>query len=271
MRHARRTLTMVALTLVGCTSQVLPASTPTSAARLVSINTTTATLPLITDLTQAYAEVAPNISFEIVVGNYAAAAGQALSDSPTYFLTNHLPDRSGLWGAPVGQDAIAIITYSNNPIENLSIEDLRGIYQGRISNWSMLNGPDLPIIVISREAGSGTRAEFDRLLMGERQTTRVARIAPSNQAVIASVARERGSIAYVSMSYLTPEIRVMRIDGIAPTLATVRDNRYPLRSTLFFAGPGEPDGALRTFIAWAQSPDGQRHVAQHYTPLMNPN
>ena len=270
MRRARRTLSLVALTLVSCTGQVLPASTPTSAAAVLSINATTATLPLITDLTQAYAQVAPDISFEIVIGNYAAAAVQALSGEKIFFLTNHLPDQSGLWGAPVGQDAIVIITYPGNPIDNLTIDDLRGIYQGRIVNWQAVNGSDLPIIVISREAGSGTRAEFERLVMGDRQTTRIARIAPSNSAVVTSVAGQPGSIGYVSLSYVTPDVRALRIGGIAPTLANVRQNIYPLRSTLFFAGPGEPDGPLRAFIAWTQSPDGQRVVAQRYTPLLGP-
>jgi phosphate transport system substrate-binding protein len=257
------------LTLVSCTGQVLPASTPTSSAAVLSINATTAALPLITDLTQAYAQVAPDISFEIVASNYAAAAAQARSGANIYFLTTHLTDQSGLWGAPVGQDAIAIITFSGNPVENLTIDDLRGIFQGRIVNWQALGGPDLAITVISREEGSGTRAEFDRLLMGDRQTTRTARIAPSNSAVVASTVDLPGSIGYVSMSYLTPETRALRINGIAPTLTNVRENTYPLRSTLFFAGPGEPDGPLRAFIAWAQSPDGQRIVAQQYTPLLD--
>ena len=94
MRHARRTLTLVALTLVSCTGTGLPASTPTSAAATLRINATTATLPLITDLTQAYAEVVPDISFEIIASNYAAAVNQALGDSGTYFLTNHLRNRA---------------------------------------------------------------------------------------------------------------------------------------------------------------------------------
>jgi phosphate transport system substrate-binding protein len=269
MNGARRALPLVALTLVSCTGQVLPASTPTSSAVVLSINATTATLPLISDLTQAYAQVAPDISFEIVLGNYATAAAQALSGEKIYFLTNHLPEQSGLWGAPVGQDAIIMISYPGNPVGNLTIDDLRGIFQGRIVNWQAVGGIDLPIIVMSRETGSGTRAEFDRLLMGDRQTTRTARIAPSNSAVIASVIEQPGSIGYVSLSYVTLDVRPLRIDGIAPTLANVRQNLYPLRSTLFFAGPGEPDGPLRAFIAWVQSPDGQRVVAQRYTPLLD--
>jgi phosphate transport system substrate-binding protein len=175
-----------------------------------------------------------------------------------------------LWGAPIGQDGIAIITHPTNPVTKLSIEQLRAVYQGLISDWSILGGSPGPITVISREAGSGTRAEFERLLMGERQTTQSAQIAPSSAAVIASVGREPGSIGYVSMSYLDASVQALAIENIAPIQANVQQNTYPLRMTLFFAGPAEPVAALRFFIAWVQSPEGQAVVAQRYTPLLSP-
>ena len=73
-----------------------------------------------------------------------------------------------------------------------------------------------------------------------------------------SVARQTGSIGYVSMSYLDPSVQAMRINGSAPTQANVQANTYPLRTTLFFAGPSEPEGALRQFIGWTQSPKVRR-------------
>jgi phosphate transport system substrate-binding protein len=261
---------MMALTLVGCSAQILPASTPTINAAILRLNSNTATLPLLTDLTRSYAQIAPGISFEIHVSDYASAVEQAFSTEAIYFLTNHLPppEESALWGAPVAQDGIAIITYPGTAVENLTTKQLRAIYQGRITDWSSLGGPSLAITVISREAGSGTRAEFERLVMGERQTTHMAQVAPSSAAAVLSVARQPGSIGYVSISYLDATIQTISIDGVAPTQANVGDNTYPLRTTIFFAGPAEPEGELRAFIGWAQSPEGQAIVAQHYTPLL---
>lgn len=269
MGDTRRGIAILALALAGCTNQIVPASTPTSDAVLIRLNATTATLPLINDLTRSYAQVRPSVSFEINGGNYQAAMDVANAEPGIYFLTNHLPppEESPIWGAPIGQDGIAIITHLSNPLGNLSIEQLRSIYQGQISNWTTLGGPDLPITVISREDGSGTRAEFNRLLMGERRTTQSARIAPSSMAVITSVARQTGSIGYVSMSLLDSSVQALRLADIAPTQANVQANSYPLRTTLFIAGPGEPQGALRQFIAWVQSPDGQAVVAERYSPL----
>lgn len=273
MGRAGRTVAIVALALAGCSNPVLPASTPTSDAVFIQLNTTTATLPLMTDLTRTYAQVNPAVNFEVSVGNFESAAVQALNDPPVYFLTNHLPppEESVLWGAPIGQDGIAIITHATNPVTDLAIEQVRGIYQGRVVSWAGAGGASQTITVISREMGSGTRAEFNRLIMGERRISQSAHIAPSSAAVVTSVARQPGAIGYVSMSHLDPSVHAVRLNGVAATSENVYNNTYPLRTTLFFAGPAEPeDENLRAFFAWVQSPEGQAVVARHYTPLLLP-
>lgn len=270
MRRAKRTLAIMALTLASCSAQIVPASTPTIDTAILRLNGTSATLPLLTDLTRSYAQIMPGVNFDFHISNYATALSQAFGADPVYFLTNHLPppEETALWGAPVGQDGIAIITYPGSGVNDLTTEQLRAIYQGRITNWASLGGPRMAITVISREDGSGTRAEFERLVMGERQTTQTAQIAPSSSAVIASVARQPGSLGYVSMGYLNASVQPISINGAAPTQINVADNLYPLRTTLFVAGPGEPEGALRAFIGWVQSPEGQAVVARRYAPLL---
>src|SRR5690606_10759565 len=229
MRGAKRTLAIMALTLASCSAQIVPASTPTIDAVILRLNGTSATLPLLTDLTRSYAQIAPTVSFEINVTNYAAAVERAFGDDPIYFLTNHLPppEQSALWGAPVAQDGIAVITFPGSGVSDLTTEQLRAIYQGRITNWESVGGPRMGITVISRENGSGTRAEFERLVMGERQTTQTAQIAPSGSAAIASVARQPGSIGYVSIGHLNDSVQPVRINGVAPTQANVGQNLYP--------------------------------------------
>ena len=271
---ARRTLVIAALALVGCSNQVvLPASTPTSNAVMIRINATTSTMPLMSELTRRYAQVNPRVSFDVSSSNYQVVSAAAIGSEPIYFLTNYLPpmDESSLWGAPIGQDAIVIVTFRSNLVGNLTTEQIRAIFQGRMTNWAMFGEDPLPITVISREAGAGMRAAFDRLVMGERQTSLSAHIAPSSAAVVASVARQPGSIGYVSMGYVDSSVQTIHVDGIAPTIANVYQNAYPLRTTLFFAGPDEPqDANLRAFIAWVQSPDGQAIVGRRYTPLLLP-
>lgn len=271
MGRAGRTIAIVAFTLVtSCSTQMIPAATPTTQTTALRLYTTTATLPLARDLTNGYSQAQPNIVFEIASGNYQAMIEQLGEDDSAYFLTNHLPIDSPLWAAPIGQDGIAVIVHPDNPVSGLSVEQLRVIYQGHITNWHELDGSDLETVVFSRENGSGTRAEFEQLVMGDRRTTQSALVAPSSAAMVASVAAQSQSIGYVSMSYLDSSVRALALDDVEPTLENVYANTYPLRSTLFFAGRHEPEADYRAFIAWTQSVEGQAVVAQHYAPLVRP-
>ncbi len=260
----------MAFALVSCSSQIVPAATPTTNTTLLRLYTTTSTLPLANELTTSFSQRFPMLAFDVVSGNYDSVVEQVAQDEGSYAISSHLPTESPLLGYPIGQDGIAVIVHPGNDISELTTEHLRDIYQGRIVNWREIGGRDETITVISREDGSGTRAEFERRVMGDRQTTRLARVAPSSAAMVTSVSREPGGIGYVSMSYLNPGVRPLPIDGVSPTLEHVADNSYPLRSTIFIVGTREPEGDYRAFIGWVQSPEGQAVVARGYAPLLQP-
>lgn len=268
MRGTKRALVIVAFGLVSCSTQVVPASTPTSNTTSLRIYATTAALPLLNDLIAEYVKANPIVAFDSQGGNYQTTLNALMAGETAYFVTNHLP--IDLWAAPLGQDGIAIIVHPSNEVAGLTTEQLRRIYQGHIANWQEVGGDDRELVIISREDGSGTRAEFERLVMGERRTTRSAQIAPSSAAMVASVARQPGSIGYVSMAYPDSRVRVLPVDGIALTADTVFDNEYPLRSTLYIAGLNEPEDHYLYFIAWAQSPEGQAVIGRRYAPMLRP-
>jgi phosphate transport system substrate-binding protein len=234
---------------------------------------TTPMMPLLHDLTTQYTRANPNFVFEVMTGNYQSMFDRLLSGNGGYLLTNHLPDGTqsdDVMAWPIGQDGIAVIAQRENPVDALSAEQVRSIYLGHFSNWQQVGGQDMAITVISREDGSGTRAEFEGLVMGARQTTQSAQIAPSSAAMVESVAKASGSIGYVSLSYLDDTVKALAIDDIMPSPDTVYDNIYPLRSTIYAVGVEEPEGDYRTFISWIQSQEGQAVVAQHYAPLLRP-
>jgi len=268
MGRTKRTIVIVAFTFVSCSTPMIPATTPTSEVTTLRLYATTASAPLMNDLTASYSQLYP-YTFDIVTGNYESLLQGLNNGDIPYFLSNHL-DEDIPWAAPVGQDGIAIIVHPDNPLTDLTIEQLRSIYQGYVPNWSQLGGNDVEIRIISREDGSGTRVEFERLVMGDRRTTLAAQIAPSSSAVVSSVARLPGGIGYVSMAYLDASVQPLLIDGAAPTPDAVYDNTYPLRSTLYFVGLEEPQDEYRVFIGWVQSPAGQAVVARHYAPLLRP-
>jgi len=236
---------------------------------------TTPAIPLIHNLTTTYSRLNPSITFEITTGDYEAMVQEVMRDDTAYLVTNHLDAQSPLWAAPIGQDGIAVIVHPDNDISAMTTAQLRDIYQGWTNHWSDLGGKLGETVVVSREQGSGTRAEFESLIMGSRRTTSNAQIAPSSAASVQSVARQPNSIGYVSMSYLNDSVRALTIDGAAPTLENVYNNVYPLRSILYVTGLREPtdDNGLeadyRAFIGWMQSPEGQALIAHGYAPLLH--
>lgn len=270
MRRAKHTLVVVAFTLASCSNQIVPAATPTTNSALLRLYSTTAALPLANELASTYNQRFPSIAFDVTAGNYDAMVDEVADDDTAYLLTNHLPTESPLLGYPVGQDGVAVIVHPDNDVLHLTTQEIRDIYQGRVTNWLELGGKDRSITLVSREGGSGTRDEFDRLVMGDRRTSRAATIAPSSAAMVTSVSRDPGAIGYVSMSYLNAPVRAVTVDGVAPTLENVADNSYPLRSTLFIVGLREPEGDFRAFVGWVQGPEGQAVVARHYAALAAP-
>lgn len=273
MRRTKRTLAIVALTLVSCSAPALPASTPTSGPVKLRVYATTVTLPLLNDVMMRYSSLRPTITFEVFSGSFEAMFERLMTDdAPSYLITNHLPDAGDAdmptlaW--PIGQDGIAVVVHPDNPVRELTTDQLRSIYLGHVTNWYDVGGVDLDLTVVSREDGSGTRAEFERLVMGERLTTLAAQMAPSSEAVVTTVANDPGSIGYVSMSYLDDRITALAIDGILPTLNSVYENHYPLRTTLFIIGTHDPQDADLEFISWLQGVEGQQVVSQRYAPLL---
>jgi phosphate transport system substrate-binding protein len=258
MGRTQRTLAAVAFTLVSCSSQILPAATPTTHVTTLRLYATTSAIPLIYNLTTTYTRLNPSITFEIAAGNYEAMVQEVLRDENAYLLTNHLDEDSALWAAPIGQDGIAVIVHPDNDISRLTTAQLRLVYQGWVTRWSDIGGRGGDMIVVSREDGSGARREFESLIMGSRRTTPTAQIAPSSESMVASVARQPDSIGYVSMSYLNDKranerVRALALDGQHEPIA--EEGLEP---------------HYRAFIGWVQSPEGQALVADGYAPLLRP-
>jgi phosphate transport system substrate-binding protein len=268
---------IVAFTLVSCSTRVTPSATPTLETRALRLYATSAAMPLLEELTDAYSRLNRDISFELESGSFQEMLGRLVAGETPYFLSAYLPPDEAqpvpLWAAPVARDGIAAIVHPGNPVAELTTAQLRAIYEGEVTNWSALGGQDLAITIFTREDGSGTRAEFERLVMGEHATTPLARIAPSSEAMIASISRDPSAIGYLSTALLEPSVRAVRLDGVAPSPATVADDRYPLRSFLYVIGLREPDGSepldldYRAFIAWVQGPEGQAIAARRYAPV----
>jgi phosphate transport system substrate-binding protein len=167
---------------------------------------------------------------------------------------------------PVCLDGLAIAVHSSNSISSLTMDDLRKIYIGQITNWSQLGGSNQPITVFSRDSNSGTYGFFQLNVLKNQNWGQQVRFLPSTSEEVREVARTPGGIAYGGVAYfkgksnvkILPIARAAGQPAIPPTEDNVRSKKYPIWRYLYYYTNGKPAGAVADFINFVLSPAGQR-------------
>ena len=132
---------------------------------------------------------------------------------------------AGLSGTVLAYDGIAIIVHPENPVSDLSLETIAKIYTGEITNWSEVGGNDMEIVLIGREAGSGTRDGFEAITDTE-EACQYRQELTSTGDVITTVSQNPGAIGYASVASVKDTVKALTVDGVAPTEATIKDGSY---------------------------------------------
>jgi phosphate transport system substrate-binding protein len=166
-------------------------------------------------------------------------------------------DEKDLYAATIAKDAIAVIVHPNNPVENLSLADVKGIFSGDVRNWKELGGPSQAIILVTREEGSGTREAFQKFVMGKEQITLDALVQDSNGAVRQVVATIPDAIGYISLGLVNEEVKALKIAGVEPTLAQIDKGAYTLVRPFLFVFSQKPEGEAKSFLEFVLSPGAQ--------------
>jgi phosphate transport system substrate-binding protein len=268
MSRMTRTLSAFALALlVGCQPNP-PTETATALpdVRRLQIDVTLETVPFLERLAVGARERWPVIDIQTQTVSHTVLMRRIAQGEVPYGLTLHAPDDKTLWSAPLAYDGMVVLVNDSSAVSSLSPHDLRRIYTGLTSTWETGE----PITVFSWESGSGLRAEFERLVMGQRRLVTTAQILPTAAAVQAQIAQTPNSIAYLPYSQWQPEAggRSVAIDGIEPTRETLTSGQYPLRLTVYLVGQTVPTGAYADFLAWMQSKSRQDSLAPAYIPLI---
>ena len=167
----------------------------------------------------------------------------------------------GLKTLPIARDAIAVIAHPSNPITNLSLQQVRAIFAGQITNWSNVGGKDVDIIVVTREEGSGTRGAFESLVMGDDRITLRALRQDSNGSVRVIVAGHPDSIGYISLGIVDERVKALYLDGVTPSTENVVNGSYSLARPFLFLWKTEPSPAAQDFIDYVLSAEGQKLLA----------
>ena len=135
---------------------------------------------------------------------------------------------AGLIETVLAYDGIAVIVHPDNPVSDLTLEQIAAIYTGQITNWSALGGPDSEIVRIGREANSGTRDGFETIT-GTADACQYRQELGSNGDVITTVSNNPGAIGYASLATVKDSVKVLSVQGVAPSEQTVKDGSYPVQ------------------------------------------
>ena len=170
----------------------------------------------------------------------------------------------GLRVEVIAVDGIAVIVNRNNAISNLTIEQIRDIYTGTITNWSQVGGRSATIAVVSREEGSGTRGAFEELVGFQGRLLANANQLTSTGAILANIAQNQDAIGYISLGSVNDTIKSISVGGITPTTANILGGSYRIaRPFIVLTGSNvHPESAA--FVRWILSPAGQAIVGRSY-------
>lgn len=162
----------------------------------------------------------------------------------------------------IANDGICLVVNTKNSVKNLSLKELKGIYTGKITNWNQVGGPNMPIVVISRDVASGTFEVFNEKALAGSKVIDSAMMLASNNAVATSVGDTPGAIGYIGLGYVTDKTKVITFEGIMPTVQTIKSGEYKLSRKLYMYTNGKATGIAGQFLSFLFSTEGQKIVEE---------
>ncbi|MDR3243209.1 MAG: phosphate ABC transporter substrate-binding protein [Elusimicrobiota bacterium] len=176
----------------------------------------------------------------------------------------------------VGYDGLAVLVNKDNPISELTMEQLRLIFCGAITNWKELGGADLKIVILSRESNSGTHMFFKEQVLrrgdakAKDEFSEHALLMPSSTAIFNEIEQNSCAIGYVGMGFANESVKIVKIaktkeeDYIIPDADNVLSWKYPISRPLYLYTNGEPKGLIKQFIDYTMSDEGQIVVKETF-------
>ena len=225
----------------------------------VIIAGSTSVQPFAEVLAEAYMALHPKIKIDVQGGGSAAGILATKSGTTDIGMSSRTlaGDETSLWSIEIARDGLAIVINPDNPINNLTLEQVRGIYSGETNNWSILGWKKSQIHVFTREDGSGTRSSFESLVMGKIEIMPGALVENSNGAIRQLVADDPYAIGFISLGLVDKTVKALELNGVAATREHVIDGTYNLSRPFLFLTLKEPTGLVKDFIDFALSEKGK--------------
>ncbi|AKB26059.1 Phosphate ABC transporter, periplasmic phosphate-binding protein PstS [Methanosarcina sp. MTP4] len=166
----------------------------------------------------------------------------------------------------VAFDGISVVVNPENPVSELTFDQMRGIYNGSISNWNEVGGEDKEIAVMSRDSSSGTYEYFKEAVLLEDEYRPDALTQPTTGAIVSEVSMNPNAIGYIGVAYLDDSVKAVSVDAgegfVYPNPEDIISGDYPLSRPLYFYTDGEPEGLTKEFVDFVMSEEGQNLVIE---------
>ncbi|MGH2574864.1 MAG: phosphate ABC transporter substrate-binding protein [Ignavibacteria bacterium] len=169
----------------------------------------------------------------------------------------------------VARDGLAVFVNPENPVKELTMEQIRKIYTGAYKNWREVGGPDQSITTLSRENSSGTYVFFQEHVLNKQDYAKEVRLMTSTSAIVQSISDEKWSIGYGGIAYaLAGKVKILNVkkddtsSAVTPSDETVLNGTYPIARPLYLYFKGDPKDNLKTFLDYCLSADGQKVVKE---------
>ncbi len=244
----------------------------------VSVVGSTTVQPVAQSIADEFASVEPGISVEVQgVGSSAGIKAAIDGTADIGASSRELKEEeksTGITEHVLAYDGIAVVVNKENPVKDLDSETVKKIFEGEITNWSEVGGNDEDIIVISRESGSGTRDAFEEMMELTEEVDGAtvptlredALICEGNGSVKASVASKTNAIAYLSLGYVDDTMNTVSIDGVVPSVETVKSGEYKISRPLLLVTKGEISEAAQKYLDYCLD-EGQTIVSESYISI----
>ena len=226
----------------------------------LTIAGSTSVQPFAEKLAEIYMEINPQIVINVQGGGSTAgikACRERAAQIGTSSRELHA-DENDLTKIIIAKDGIAIIVHPQNPVKNLTLKQLQGIFSGKIRSWSQVGWVDKPIYFVNREEGSGTRDAFESLVMKKGEISDEALVQDSNGSVREIIANNPQAIGYISFGIINHQVKAIAVNSIYPAATTIKNNLYTLTRPFIFVLPCQPTGLGRQFVNFVLSPEGQQ-------------
>jgi len=236
----------------------------------------TSSQPLSDELATAFMKQYPGVAVEVQGGGSGVGIAAALSGACDIGASSRelSATETGFVQYDFAKDGIAVVVNKDVSVTTLTMDQIKKIYTGETKNWKEVGGSDKPIVVVSREEGSGTRGAFielTKVLDSTKKdlTTINAIVQPSTGAVMQTVKNTPDSIGYVSLGSLDTSVKSLNVGGVACTEANVINKTYKLSRPFIYVTSGKESAAAQTFLNWVMRAEAQKIVSRDFISILS--